>query len=167
MGWVLSRPMKLIPLLLSALLGCCLLLTGCSTVSEVNGITASVDGFRKYDSSPVQTKAIMILRFTSENTRGIGFSGSTHRVYLNGTLVGTAVNKNPIGLPPLESITQDVVIDLVNPAAVKQAKAIAGDNPSRYRVESVLQFTIGEEKEQIKSAFEGTVDLRGLDAAAR
>jgi LEA14-like dessication related protein len=168
MGWVLSRTMKLTSLLLCSLLGCCLLLAGCTTTaSEVSGITVSVDGFRKYDSSPVQTKAIMILRFTSENTRGIGFSGSTHRVYLNGTLVGTAANHNPIGLPPLESITQDVVIDLVNPAAVKQAKAAAGDNPSRYRVESVLHFTIGEEKTQTKSVYDGTVDLRGLDAAAR
>jgi hypothetical protein len=168
MGWALSRSMKPIPLLLSALLGCCLLLTGCSTTaSEVGGITVSVDGFRKYDASPAPTKAIMILRFTSENTRGIGFSGSTHRVFLNGTLVGTAVNSNPIGLPPLESITQDVVIDLVNPAAVKQAKAVAGDNPSRYRVESVLRFTINEDKAKVTSVFEGTVDLRGLDTPAR
>jgi len=168
MGWILSRPMKLIPLLLCSLLGCCLLLAGCSTTaSEVSGITVSVDGFRKYDASPVQTKAIMILRFTSENTRAIGFSESTHRIYLNGSLVGTAVNNKPIGLPPLMSVTQDVVVDLVNPAVVKQAKAAAGDNPSRYRVESVLRFVLAEEKVQIKSVYDGTVDLRGLDTAAR
>jgi len=167
MGWALPRPMKRLSSLLLALLGSCVLLTGCGTLPPVTGITVSVDGFRKYSAAPVQTKAIMILRFTSENTGAIAFSGSTHKVYLNGTLVGTALNEHPIGLPPLTSITQDVVIDLVNPAAVKQAVAAAGDHPSRYRVESVLRFTVGDEKTQIKANFEGTVDVHGLEAAAQ
>jgi len=160
--------MKLNSPLLLALLGWCVLLTGCGTPPVVSGITVSVDGFKRYDAAPGQTRGIMILRFTSENTAAIAFSGSTHQLYFNGTLVGTAKNENPVGLPAMETVTHDVILELVNPAAIKQALADEGaGRPTRYRVESVLRFNDGENFTQIKKTFEGTVALRGLETAVR
>ncbi len=160
--------MKLISPLLLALLGWCVLLPGCSTPPVVSGITVSVDGFKRYDAAPGPARGIMTLRFTSENTSAIAFSGSTHRLYLNDTLVGSAKNETPVGLPPMETVTHDVIIELVNPAAIRQALADeSAGRPTRYRVESVLRFNDGENISQIKKTFAGTVALLGLETAVR
>ena len=159
--------MKLAPTLLVSLLGACAFLSGCATPDKVSGITVSLAGFRPADAALRETRPIMTLRFTSEDVSAVAISGSSHKIYLNGKYAGKATVDTPLGLTALGTAIQEVPIDLENPALVKQAMAVPGQPLARYRVESVLHIADSEEKFQIKTSFEGSISLRGLEAAAR
>lgn len=147
-----------------ALLG--LLMNGCSSHGPVGGINVSVVDFRPIDASLLESNAKLTLRYTNENIAPLGFSGSHHKLYLNGSYVGTAVNDKPFGLPPLSSETQDVTIHLENLSLIKQLVAVRDRQSIAYRLDSVLFQTIGDEKSQVKTSFQGALDLRALAGSA-
>jgi len=157
--------MKLHPILTSIVLGLCAVLTGCTTGVKPDSITVSVADLKAADATVLETRLTATLRFTSESLNAFGFSGSSHKLYLNGTYVGRAVSNTPIGLPPLSTTTHDVTLVLENAALVKQLLA-ARDNPVvNYRLETVLFTTSGEDEMRVKGTAEGTIDLRALQAS--
>jgi LEA14-like dessication related protein len=157
--------MKLVPLLLFSLLGAGAFLPGCTSPAKVSGITVSVDGFRLVAAAPVQTRVIMILRFTSEDVNAVAFSSSSYKLYLNGHYIGKAANDTPIGLPAMGSGTMEVTVVFDKPDLVKQ---IAHEQPkAKYRLESVLRAIDSEENFEIKTISDGSVDVRELAGAAR
>jgi hypothetical protein len=159
--------MKLAPTLFCALLGCCAFLAGCNSGPRLSGVTATLAGIRPADAKALDAGAILTLRYVSENVNALGFSGSTHKFYLNGSYVGKATSNEPVGLPPLGAVTQEVTVIFEKPEVVRQAVAAHGQPPAQYRLESVMRFTDGEEHLELKSNFEGIVNLRGLEPAAR
>lgn len=148
-----------------ALLGVCALLAGCATPPKATGVSVSVVGFRAAESSPVQTRAIMTLRFASENVNALGFTGSTHELFLNKRFVGKAVNASAVGLPPMGSVTVDVALDLEDPGVVRQILSFTDLSP--YRLVSILNYTDADSKVHVKVTEEGKVALLGLESAAR
>jgi hypothetical protein len=156
--------MKLVPILFVSLLGWCVLLTGCGGVPKLGGITVSVTGFRPAEASQPPTHAIITLRFTSENLNAIAFSGSSHKLYLNGSYIGTVTDDTPLGLPPQGTVIHEVTFNLENPGVVRQALSVS--DQASYRLESALYFSDIEEKRRIKTVYEGSVTLHGLEAAA-
>ena len=107
----------------------------------------------------------MTLTFASENIDAIGFTRTTHELYLGGHFVGKTENLTPVGLPPMGSANLDVAIDLENPGIVRQILSVADLSP--YRLVTVLYYTDGDEKAQVKISFEGKIAIQGLESAAR
>ena len=159
------HPMKSVSLLFLSVLVTGLFLPGCASVPKATGVTVTIVSFRPIDESAVTTKAVMTLRFTSENVNALAFTGSSHQLYLSGRYVGRAENTAPIGMPAQGTITQDVIIELEKPEVVRQILSVADEG--NYRLETVLYFTDEEHKIRIKSKSEGKIALHGLEAAAR
>ena len=107
----------------------------------------------------------MSVTFTSENVDAIGLTHTTHRLYLTGRYVGQAENPNPVGVPALGTVSQDVVFNLEDASVVRQILSVADQAP--YRLETTLYYTEGDTKHQIKVTSEGKVPLQGLEHAAR
>ncbi len=156
--------MKTASLLLGSLLVACVLLSGCATPPKATGVTVTVTGFRDADGSP-QNRAIMALHFTSENVTAVGFTRTVHELYLNDRFVGKAENLTPVGVPPMGSVNLDVPITLENPGVVRQILSFSSKSP--YRLVTVLHYTDGDDKVQVKVTAEGKVELLGLEQAAR
>ena len=157
--------MKSVSLLLLSVLGTGLFLAGCASVPKATGVSVTIVSFRPVDESSAATKAVMTLRFSSENMNALAFTGSSHKLYLADYYVGKAQINAPIGVPAQGTITQDVVLDLEKPEIVRQILSVADE--AKYRLETVLFFTDNEDKLQIKSKSEGKIPLHGLEAAAR
>ena len=160
-----AYPMKPASLLFCSLLGVCVLLAGCATPPKATGVTVTVTGFRSPENSPVQTRAIMSLHFASENMNALGFTRTTHELYLSGHFVGKTENNAPVGLPPMGGANLDVAIDLENPGIVRQILSVADQSP--YRLVTVLYYTDGDDKVQVKVTSEGKIAIQGLEQAAR
>ncbi len=141
-----------------------LVLAGCSGV-KLGGVTATVIDFRPTEASLLESTGTLTIRYTNENISPLGFSGSSHKLYLNGRYVGKAVSDQPFGVPPLNTVTQDVTIHLENLALVRQLLAVRDSQTAAYRLESVLFQTIYEEKFEIKTRSEGSLDLRSVTGA--
>ena len=157
----LRRPLLLIFAFVS------LLVAGCSHGGRPGGVTVSIVDFRPTDASLMESRGTRTLRETNENISPLGFSGSRHKLYLNGSYVGTAVNHQPFGVPPLDTITQEVTIQFENTALVRQLVSMRDSQTAAYRLESVLFQTIYEEKYEIKTESEGSLDLRSLAGPAK
>ncbi len=160
-----AYPMKPASLLLSSLFGVCVLLAGCATPPKATGVSVTIVGFREAVNSPVATRAIMTLKFSSENVDALGFTSTTHQLYLADRYVGKAENTAAVGIPPQGSVTVDVTLDLENPGVVRQVLSVADE--TAYRLETVLHYTDGDDKVQVKVHGEGKVALLGLESAAR
>ncbi len=148
-------------------LGLSVLLAGCSSVGKPDSITVTLVDLKAGTPATKEAQLVATLRFTSESLNAFGFSGSAHKLYCNGSYLGRAVSHTPLGLPPLTTTTRDLPLVLENPALVRQVLAAAGASGARYRLDTVLTATNGEDEVTVKSSAEGTVDLSHLPAWAR
>jgi hypothetical protein len=139
-----------------------LVLAGCSGPGLRGGIGVSAVDFRATAASLLESRGTLTLRFTNETIASLGYSRSSHKLYLNGRYVGKVVNDRPFGLPPLNAVTQEVTVQIENLALVRQLVSVRDSHSAAYRLESVLFQTINEDNYQIKVQSEGTLDLHSL-----
>lgn len=138
-----------------------LLLGGCNTDLHLSGISVAVTDFRPISATLLETQAALTLRFTNENVVPIAISGSTHKLYLNGTYVGKSVSKDAVGLPSLNTATQTVTVFLENLAMIQKAQSYAqgANTVFSYKLESVLFVEAGEARDSVKVVSSGQLDL--------
>lgn len=141
--------------------------SGCMSKYSLGGITVNLVNFLPANAALLESSGVMTLRYTNENTIPIGLSGSVHKVYLNGSYVGKAVSKQPLGLTALSTATQDVTVNFENLALVKQLVSMRDQKSASYKVESTLYLTSGEEDLSIKTQSTGSVDLQALSGLMR
>lgn len=159
--------MKFAPPLLVVFALVSLLLAGCSSHGPIGGMTVTLVDIRPINASLLESEAVATVRLTNENIAPLGFSGTQLKLYLNGSYVGTGVSNKPFGVPPLNSVTQEVTVHFENLSLVKQLVAISNTQTVAYRLDTALFQTIDEEKNTIKTSFEGSLDLRSLAGAAK
>lgn len=143
------------------------LLAGCSSSAFKGGVGLSLVDFRPTDASLLESRGTLTVRYTNETIAPLGYSGSTHKVYLNGTYVGKAVSNVPFGIPPLNSVTQDIPVQFENLALVRQILAVRDSRVLAYKLESVLFQTVDDDHFQIKVQAQGSLDLNALSAPAK
>ena len=148
--------------LLFPLVAIALLLGGCRSGGKLGGIAVSVVTIRSAQAELLETQVVLGLRYTNENVVPVGFGGSRHKFYLNGTYIGQAVSDRPVGLAPLTTGTQDVTVMVKNGALLSVLRNVAQRQQAAYRIESTLFVTAGEERMEIKTKSEGAIDLTGL-----
>jgi LEA14-like dessication related protein len=154
--------MKTSLLRLVALAFCLSGLVGCLSHNTFGGIAVTIVDIKPAAATAANTTATLTLHFANENVVAAGVNSSTHRLYLNGSFVGTAVNTTPLGMQAMASATQDVPVKFENPALVQQLATAAGARTTSYRLESDLLLLAGDEKIHAKSFEQGTVDLSPL-----
>jgi len=152
--------MKYLRSSLFALLVVALGLSGCTTGPKPGGITVTALTLQLAGTSPTELRAPLILRFANENIIALGYSASSHKLFVNGTYVGKAVNDQPIGLPPMNEATREVYVQLENATLLHQLVAGAASREVNYRLETVLFQTAGDDKLEIKVRSEGRLELR-------
>ncbi|HTO03397.1 MAG TPA: hypothetical protein VL069_06830 [Opitutus sp.] len=146
--------------LLSAI--CALVVAGCSSAPSFRGsVNVTLLDVRSTDISLASSQAPLTLQFTNESIAPLGYSKSTHRLYLNGKYAGKGESARPFGIPPQNSITREVTFDLENPATIRQLVSSSDSQTVSYRLESVLFQTVYEDDSRIKVESEGTVTLGG------
>lgn len=141
---------------------CAFLAGGCSGPGLRGSMNVSLVDFRPTEASLLESRGTLTLRVLNESIAPLGYSGSSHKLYLNGQYVGKGVSDKPFGIPPLSTVTQDITINLENLALVKQLISVR-DSPSvSYRLESVFFQTVYEDDYEIKLRSEGSLDLSSL-----
>ena len=142
-----------------------LFFAGCSTPRPSEIIVTLVD-IRPTSATVLESTVVLTLRLTSENIAPLGFSGSSHKLYLNGDFVGRAVSNEPFGIPPLNSVTREVTVHIENLSLLRQLIAVRNTQTASYRLDNILYQTIYEEKSEMKSRSQGSIDLRSFSSLA-
>ena len=138
---------------------------GCSGPGLRGSMSISLVDFRRTEASELETRGILTVKIVNESISPLGYSGSTHKLYLNGQYVGKGTSDRPFGMPPLSSTTHEIDLTLENPALVRKIMLAPEADSAAYRLESVFFQTVYEDKFQIKVQSEGSLDLRKIRAA--
>jgi LEA14-like dessication related protein len=142
---------------------------GCSSNFRLSGFSVTVIDIRPINATLLETQASMTLRYTNENVIPVAISGSSHKLYLNGSYVGKAVSKEPVGLPSLNTVTQTVTVYLENLSLIQRLQAMAQGNNQviSYRLESQLYVEAGEDHDTTKTSSTGQLDLSAFSQATQ
>lgn len=145
----------LAPFFLVSLLA--LLGTGCSSSNtitaglrvELTGIARAGDGTTRADWRVINPNVVSYL-----------LAQSTHRVYLDGVLVGTITDKDAMALPANNHSARSATLTSAGPAAERTLSTAAAAGSAAYRVESsVIIRLYGDSTERSSLSGAGTVPV--------
>ncbi|MFM2294480.1 MAG: hypothetical protein RLZZ350_893 [Verrucomicrobiota bacterium] len=121
---------KLFPLLafVALLAGC-----GRNTGPAVNVVSVHFQS-----ATALETTATFTLRLSNESPEPQTFTGSAHKIYLNGLYVGKGLCDASITVPRLSTITNDVTVHLSNLALITRVKSAIEAKAIDCRIQSIF-----------------------------
>lgn len=155
-------PMKnLLPRLPLFALVCLGLLSfaGCLSTPKINSINVGIVELKPGANAD---QISVVLFYSNENVIPIAIAETSHKLYINGKLLGKSEDLNPVGLPPARVTHQTVTLLVKDKALLQSLIASADAQSASYRIESRLTIMSGEEEMLAKPSSNGSVDLRPL-----
>lgn len=143
------------PLLLLGLVFCGL--TGCSSTTEIisAGLRIELTQIRR-DSSGVH----VTWRVHNPNVVSYLFSKSTHKLTLDGTVVGTLEDASPVGLPQFNRVERTATLVPANAATAQVVDRALAQGSASYRLDSTVWVLIVDDQiEKIPLSASGSVPV--------
>jgi LEA14-like dessication related protein len=141
--------------------------TGCATFTASRDVSVGLVNVLPVNASLFETSAELTVRVTNQTARPLAFAGSTHRLYLNDSYVGTAVSNSRLTVPEFTSSTQTVTVHLENLVLLRKFTELSNSRATKvaYRMESQLHPE-GGGLGRVKALATGELDVSGLMEAA-
>lgn len=144
------------PLLLLCLVLCGL--TGCSHSTEIisAGLRVELTQIQRDSSGGVH----VTWRVHNPNVVSYLFTKSTHKLTLNGTVIGTVSDTAPLGLPKFNQTDRTLPLVPANPAVAEIVDRAVAQGSAAYRLESTLWVLIvDEDTEKVPLNASGSVPV--------
>lgn len=120
---------------LFTLLAALALSTGCS---RTDGPSVNLVTVRFKEASALETTSEFIIRLSNDSPAARKFTGSAHKIYINGLYVGKGLNAETIEVPRLGTVTQAVTVHMNNLALATRIKAVVEAKSFDYKLQSTL-----------------------------
>jgi hypothetical protein len=99
-------------------------------------------------------------RVENPNVASYLLARTSHKLSLNGTLVGTLTDTSPFGVPAQSQVERTTVLTPVNPPADAVLQQAVAQGSAAYRLDSTVHLLIVEDKtERIPLTHSGTVPV--------
>jgi LEA14-like dessication related protein len=151
-----------LPHLILAVFASLILLSGCQSSSTIRGIAVQLVDVRATPVAGGGADLTLNISYVNENLVMIAASGARHRVTLNGVQLGRVESKEPIGLPQMGTVTQEVTLP-IDPGMVARLRDMQAAGTVSYELDSTILITAGEDKMESRSSGSGTVSLANLN----
>ena len=135
------------------------LMAACSSkdTSGLTGLNVTLTGIERSADGSTQVR----WQITNPNVVAYLVQGSSHKVWLDGSYVGTASLREPAGVARQSSHAQSAVLRMER-GGESALMAALGRGSASYRVESTLTITTyGDYREEFRTTATGTVPLTG------
>ena len=137
------------------LAACALVLCGCG---RKDGPSVNLVSVRFQDVTALETTMTFTLRLSNESPEARQFTGSAHKIYLNGLYVGKGLSDKTVDVPRLGTVTQDITVHLSNLALATRIRSVIEAKRFDYRIQSV--FHGKGWLDRMRSESEGKLDLK-------
>lgn len=144
------------------LLAAATMLMGCATLVPPAHVNVSLVTFRPLRAALLETTVELTLRLTNESAQPLPLHGSAHRLYINDTYVGRAVNGDAVTVPAFGAVTQNVTAYLENLALMGKVQSLGNATVINYRLQSELHPGTASHSALIKTSTTGQLDVRPL-----
>lgn len=148
----------LTPLFLLALAA--VILSGCNSGHNTItvGLKIELTGIERAGDGTVQ----VTWRVANPNLASYLLSQTSHRIYLNGTLVGKTMDNDPMGVPAQLSTSKTSKLSVADQAAERILREALTAGSASYRVESLITVRLyGETIDRSSLTNSGTVPVTG------
>lgn len=134
-----------------------LLLAGCSSSNTITvGLKVELMHITHRSDGTTQ----VAWRIVNPNVVPYLVAESTHRIYLNGTLAGTTVEKEAVAIPPQSNVERTTRLAVPGAEAERVLGDAAGAGSGSYRVESTIIISLyGDTMDKSKLVGTGTVHV--------
>ena len=132
-----------------------LLLCGCG---KSNGPSVNLVNVQFKDATVFETTTTFTMRISNDAPEARRFTGSAHKIYLNGLYVGKGLSASEVEVPRLGTVTQDITVHLNNLALATRIKSVIEAKRFDYRIQSSFygKTMFGS----LHSETEGKLDLK-------
>jgi LEA14-like dessication related protein len=131
------------------------LLCGCG---RAPGPSVNLVSVKFKDATVLETTAAFTIRLSNDAPEARQFTGSAHKIYLNGLYVGKGLSDVAIDVPRLGTVTQDITVHLSNLALATRLKSVIEGKRFDYRIQST--FYGKGWLDRMSSETEGKLDLK-------
>jgi len=133
--------------------------SGCASFAPTDQASVTLVNVQSAHSTIFESTLVLTLRVTNETNQPLQLQGSSHKLTLNGNLVGRGVGDTVTVVPPLGSETFPVTIRMDNLKLLNQFSDGRLPPELAYRLESRL-FTQPGQQRGLTVLTEGALDLR-------
>jgi LEA14-like dessication related protein len=132
-----------------------LLLCGCH---RAVGPSVNLVSVHFQNATALETTATFTIRLSNDAPEARQFTGSAHKIYLNGLYVGKGLSDNSVDVPRLGTVTQEITVHLSNLALATRIKSVIEAKRFDYRIQSA--FYGKGWFDGVSSESEGKLDLK-------
>jgi LEA14-like dessication related protein len=132
-----------------------LLLCGCNRAA---GPSVNLVSVHFQNATALETTAAFTIRLSNDAPEARKFTGSAHKIYLNGLYVGKGLSDQTLEVPRLGTVTQEITVHLSNLALATRIKSVIEAKRFDYRIQSV--FYGKGWLDRMSSETEGKLDLK-------
>jgi hypothetical protein len=117
-----------------------LLLGGCVNTGAVvvTGLRVELTGIERAGNGSI----LVSWRVVNTNITPYLLARVSHKIYLNGTLAGTTLDTDPMGVPAQAHAAKSTKLTLASPAVKRILTEAAAQGSASYRVDSILTIQI-------------------------
>jgi LEA14-like dessication related protein len=144
---------------LSGLAALLLLVAGCTTFQPDEDFDVSLVTVTSGEVQPWETTLVFTVRLQNARPEPVRLVGASHKIYLDGTKVGTGLSRETITIPALSDVAQPVTVRISNFNLARKLHAASQTGRLSYEVRSTLYQANGG---GIRAAKSGTIDFGSL-----
>lgn len=137
------------------LAACAVLLCGCHRAA---GPSVNLVSVRFQNATALETTATFTIRLSNDAPEARQFTGSAHKIYLNGLYIGKGLSDKTVDVPRLGTVTQEITVHLSNLALATRIKSVIEAKRFDYRIQST--FYGKGWLDRMSSETEGKLDLK-------
>ena len=136
-----------------------LFLGGCASFKPTDQASLSLAGVESAHSTIFETTIVLTMRVTNESNQPLLIQGSSHKLTLNGSIVGRGVSNAVTEVPALGTATFPVTIQMDNLKLLNRFGRGNVPEGIDYSMDSRL-FNRGTSSSGLRVLTEGALDLR-------
>jgi len=140
-----------------------LVLTGCATFAPDEDFEVTLVNVTSGEVQPWETTLVFTVRLQNARPQPVTLIGASHKIYIDGTKVGTGLSREQVTLPALSDVAQPVTVRISNFNLARKLHAASQTGRLSYEVRSTLYQASGGGIRAQKSGF---IDFNGLMAPA-
>jgi LEA14-like dessication related protein len=144
---------------LSGLAALLLLVAGCTTFQPDEDFDVALVTVTSGDVQPWETTLVFTVRLQNARPQPVRLVGASHKIYLDGTKVGTGLSREAVTIPALSDLAQPVTVRISNFNLARKLHAASQTGRLSYEVRSTLYLASGG---GFRAAKSGTIDFSSL-----
>jgi len=141
---------------------CMALISGCASLDGLEKPDIMLVDLQMDDVKVLEATARATMRLDNENLVPLHVEGGVYELYVNGKRIGKGLSDRQFEIPGLNSVTQEVVVNLDTISMARGIVSIINSEQLAYRIDSVVYIRLDGRIRRVSVSRAGHLDRNDL-----